>query len=264
MLTAVKNQLKVTFLSIKYALIREMLNKTTFITNVLFMILNNASFIIQWIIIYSLTEAVGDYTFFDVILLWGIAAGTYGASHFFFENAYHLPVIINEGKLDSYLVQPKNVLIQVATANIKTSALGDLAYTYIILLIYGYTLKNFILITYFILAGGIMLTCISLILGSLSFWFKNTEGMVHTINSLLTNFATYPEGIFNGITKILLYTLIPVGVINYIPVDVIRSFDINLFIIFTAVLVSLIALTFFVFYKGLKNYSSSNLMVARY
>ena len=43
----VKNQIKVSFLSIKYALLREMLNKTTFITNILFMILNNASFYIH-------------------------------------------------------------------------------------------------------------------------------------------------------------------------------------------------------------------------
>ena len=54
MLQAAKNQLKVTIKSIKYGLMREMLNKTSFIMNITFMILNNASFIIQWLIIYSL------------------------------------------------------------------------------------------------------------------------------------------------------------------------------------------------------------------
>ena len=49
MLMEVKNQLNVSLLSIKYALMREMLNKTTFISHIVFMILNNASFIIQWI-----------------------------------------------------------------------------------------------------------------------------------------------------------------------------------------------------------------------
>ena len=42
MLMEVKNQLRVFCLSVKYALMREMLNKVTFITNILFMILNNA------------------------------------------------------------------------------------------------------------------------------------------------------------------------------------------------------------------------------
>ena len=52
MLTAVKNQIKVMFLSIKYATMREMINKVSFIVNILFMILNNAAFIVQWIILY--------------------------------------------------------------------------------------------------------------------------------------------------------------------------------------------------------------------
>ena len=84
MLMAVKRQVKVTLLSIKYAFMRELLNKTTFFSNVFFMILNNASFIIQWVILFSLKDNFGGYTFKQVLLLWGIAAGTYGFSHFFF------------------------------------------------------------------------------------------------------------------------------------------------------------------------------------
>ena len=61
MLTAVKNQLKVNLLSVKYSLMREMLNKTTFLMNIIFMILNNASFIIQWIILFSLRDNIGGY-----------------------------------------------------------------------------------------------------------------------------------------------------------------------------------------------------------
>ncbi len=126
MLTVVKNQVKVTLLNIKYALMREMLNKTTFITNIVFMILNNACFIVQWIILYSIKDNVGGYTFKEVMLLWGIAAGTYGVSHFFFEKAYTLADTITEGKLDVFLVQPKNVLLSAITSDVKTSALGDI------------------------------------------------------------------------------------------------------------------------------------------
>lgn len=56
MLTEAKNQIKISVLSIKYALMREMLNKVTFISNVLFMILNNASFIVQWIILFAIKD----------------------------------------------------------------------------------------------------------------------------------------------------------------------------------------------------------------
>ena len=62
MLMEVKNQIKVMVLSIKYATMREMLNKVSFLTNVFFMILNNASFILQWIVLYSMKNDVGGYT----------------------------------------------------------------------------------------------------------------------------------------------------------------------------------------------------------
>ncbi len=59
MLMAAKNQIRVNLLSIKYSLMREMLNKTTFLMNIIFMIFNNASFIIQWIILFSLKDNIG-------------------------------------------------------------------------------------------------------------------------------------------------------------------------------------------------------------
>ena len=37
----------------------------------------------------------------------------------------------------------------------------------------------------------------------------------------MTNFATYPDGIFKGIAKFILYTVIPVGLSSYIPVSLI-------------------------------------------
>ena len=108
-----------------------------------------------------------------------------------------------------------------------------------------------------------MLTSISIILSSLSFWFQKTDIVADTGNSLMTNFATYPDGIFKGLVKILLFTLIPVGIINYIPVHILSEFSLGLSLIFILVTILLTGLAILVFYKGLKRYSSSNLMTAR-
>ena len=131
MLTAVKNQFKITLLSVKYALQREMLNKFTFFSNIIFMIINNGCFLIQWIILYALRDGIGGYSFRQILLLWGLAAGTFGFSHFFFKNSYGLSSAINEGRLDNYLVQPKNVLLSLITSNVDVSAMGDILYGYI-------------------------------------------------------------------------------------------------------------------------------------
>jgi ABC-2 type transport system permease protein len=242
---------------------KEMLNKTTFITNIVFMILNNVSFIIQWSILYTLKDNVGGYEFKEVMLLWGIGAGTYGVSRFFFDRAFNLSEIINNGKLDSYLVQPKNVLISTITSDVKTSAIGDLIYGYIMLFVYGFTIKRFLLYTLLITCGGLILVSIAVILGSLSFWFNKSDIISDTGNSLMVNFASYPDGIFKGLAKILLFTLIPVGIANYIPVHIITNFNLGLFMIVMLTTIFLILISFIIFNKGLKKYSSTNLMIAR-
>jgi len=263
MLQAVKNQLRVTMKTIKYGLMREMINKTSFIMNITFMILNNASFIIQWIVIYSLKEDVGGYTFNQVLLLWAIAASTYGFSHFIFKKSYSLSDIITNGKLDSFLVQPKNVLISAITTDVEVSALGDILYGYIVLAISGLTATKFLLFTLFSITGAIIITDIAVLLGSLSFWFGKSDMIADTGNSLMTNFATYPDGIFKGVSRILLLTVIPVGLTSYFPVWIMTKFDLKLTLVIIGITIAITVLTFVIFYRGLRRYSSSNLMISK-
>ncbi len=263
MLTEAKNQIKVIFLSIKYNIMRQMTNKVTFITNVLFMILNNASFIIQWIILFNLKDEIGGYTIREVVLLWGIASGTFGFAHIMFDKAFEISDLIVNGKLDTFLVQPKNVFLSVITSNSRVSAIGDLAYGYICLILYGITIKNFVLFTLFLITGGIISTSFVSILGSLSFWLTRGDIIADSLNNTMINFATYPGSIFKGVVKIILYTLIPVGIANYIPVDIIINFNLKNLIIVLLFTVFIATLALFIFNKGLKRYSSSNLMGAR-
>ena len=69
MLTAVKNQGRVCLLSFQYNMMREMLNKVTFLTNIGFMMLNDAAFLIQWMILFHLKKEIGGYTIREVMLL---------------------------------------------------------------------------------------------------------------------------------------------------------------------------------------------------
>ena len=63
----VKNQIKVMVLSVKYNIMKQMTNKVTFITNIVFMILNNASFIVQWIILFNLKNEISfDHFAFSI------------------------------------------------------------------------------------------------------------------------------------------------------------------------------------------------------
>ena len=263
MLTAAKRQFKISMLSTKYALMRAMVNKATFVMSIVFMILNNATFIIQYLILFSLKEDVGGYTFNQVLMLWALASGTFGVAHFFFKKAFNLSETITNGKLDAYIVQPKNILLQAITSDIDSSAIGDLLYGFILIFVSGISIKKFILFTIFVILGGLIHVAFAVILASFSFWISRSDIIADTFNSMIIHINTYPEGIFGGITRVVLYTLIPVGFISYIPVQVLTSFNIMSFIYVLLFTAFIIGVAFFMFYKGLKKYSSSNLMISK-
>lgn len=263
MLTAVKNQLRVCLISVKYNIMREMVNKVTFVTNVIFMMLNNASILVQWIILFHLQEEVGGYTMREIMLLWGTTAVSYGLSHVLFARIFSLPELIISGKLDAYLVQPKNILLGVMTSATNVSAIGDLLYGLVVIGIFCSDVSGLYLFPLFVLTGTVIFVAYALLLGSLSFWFVRMDILSGQMMMGMVSFATYPDGIFRGVSRFLLYFIIPVGMAVYHPVHMMISFDVRMLltVLAYAFLLGTVAVT--VFYRGLRRYSSSSLMEAR-
>ncbi len=263
MSTAAKNQLRVILLSIKYNIMREMTNRVTFLTNILFMILNNATFIVQWLLIFHLKPEIGGYAFREVMILWALAASSFGLAHILFNRAFSLSDLILNGKLDSFLVQPKNVLLSIVTSSTSTSAIGDLLYGYILLLVIRCNVVDFLLFTLFTITGTIIYTAFMTIVGSLSFWIIRGDMLADSLHNTMINFSIYPDTIFKNGVRLLLYSLVPIGFYTYMPLHVLIKFNpfTTLGVLGFAIGISLLA--FFVFYKGLTHYTSSNLMSAR-
>ena len=259
MLTAVKNQMRVCLLSVKYNIMREMVNKVTFLTNICFMLLNNATFLVQWIILLRLREDVGGYTMREIMLLWGLTATSFGLSHILFARVFSLSELIIKGKLDSFLVQPKNVLVSVLTSSTDISAIGDFLYGVVIVCICRPGVGGFFLFLLFAVTGAVIFTSFALLLGSLSFWFVRMDMVQDQMVMNIVSFSTYPDGIFNGVTRFLLYFVIPAGMTVWHPVHMLVRFEAGML----GYAGGLTALAVAVFYKGLKRYASGNLMEAR-
>lgn len=263
MLTAAKNQLRVCLLSVKYNIMREMVNKVTFLTNVVFMMLNNASILVQWFILFRLRDDVGGYSLREVLMLWGLVAASYGLSNILFARVLSLPNLIINGKLDAWLVQPKNVLLGVLTSETRISAIGDLLYGVILVCVCRPGVGGFFLFLLFVITGALAFTAFALLLGSLSFWFVRMDILQNQMLMGMINFGTYPDGIFQGAARILLYVLIPVGMALWLPAHVMARFDGKMFLAVLGYVLLLSVAAVVVFYRGLRRYASGNLMEAR-
>lgn len=263
MLTAAKNQLWVCFLSIQYNIMREMVNKVTFLTNISFMVLNDASILVQWFILFRLREDVGGYTLREVLMLWGLTAASYGLSHILFARAFSMSDLIIKGKLDSFLVQPKNVLLSVLTSSTSISAIGDVLYGVVLVCACKPGVGGFFLFLLFVMTGTLVFTAVALLLGSLSFWFVRMDILQNQMDMGMVSFSTYPDGIFQGASRFLLYFLIPVGMAVWQPLHVMVRFDGKMLLLVLGYTFLLCVAAVAVFYRGLKRYASGNLMEAR-
>lgn len=263
MLMEVKNHLKIMFLSFKYNLMRCMENNVAFVTSVISMILNNASFIIQWLTIFSICSNLGGYSLNDVMLFWALSSGAYGIGHLFFNGIMRMPEYIEEGKLDAYLVMPKNTLCYLSTSSLEPSALGDLLYGYIALIIFNFSIRNILLYTVLIIFGGLIYTSFVCIVNSLTFYYYRSSILADAFRDAMLSSSLYPDVIFNRFVKIIFFVLIPSAFAVWIPVHIIMEFSMIKLLIVIGFTIFIVCLAFWVFHNGLKNYSSSNLMGAR-
>lgn len=260
----VGKNLKLIFSYFKLNMQKELEYKASFILKVFMMILNNAFFILQWYIIFSITDSIGGYEFNDVLLIWGLSAGSYGVAHLFFGNAFYIEELVYEGKLDVYLTQPKNVLINLCSSYSSVSAIGDIAYCFVALFIIGAPWWWFIAVIPISILGGIIYASCIVTLQSLSFYIKRGGAVADTVSSAVTLFGTYPGSIFKGFAKFLLYTIIPVGFIIYSPAEnIFMSFNIYGILLMVGVTILWVVLAFVSFNKGLKRYNSGSLMGGR-
>ena len=98
---------------------------------------------------------------------------------------------------------------------------------------------------------------------SLTFKYIRSNYFAESLRDVFLNLSLYPDVIFSKVLKILAFSLIPSGFAVWIPVYMLLDFKLKYMLYVILFTIGIITLAFYVFNKGLKNYSSSNLMDAR-
>ena len=113
MLMEVKNNIRYFFDALKVSIKSAMAYKVSFIIQTVFMFINNIFFLIFWAVVFSKTGNNTDITFNNVLYLWSFSALSYGIAYFFFAGVQKINDYIITGAMDSFLLQPKNILLNV-------------------------------------------------------------------------------------------------------------------------------------------------------
>ncbi|MFD0715170.1 ABC transporter permease [Paenibacillus sp. GCM10027626] len=228
------------------------------------MFINNLMWLFFWSLFFQRFPVVNGWELTDVMMLWAVSAGGFGWVSIFFGNFSRLAELIANGQLDVYLSQPKPVLLHLLVSRMSLTAIGDFLFAIAIYCWVGeHTVRGMALFALSLFISGLLFLSVMVLVGSLSFFVGNAEGVVQqTFNSFVA-LTTYPASIFKGWAKIILFTVFPAGLISSLPIGLLREFD----PVFTAAAIGGTLLFFagamWLFHLGLRRYASGNAMLLR-
>jgi ABC-2 type transport system permease protein len=262
MLMEVKKSIKLIMFYFKFNLSSVMEYRVSFLVQTFGMILNNSAFIFFWWILFTNVRSIGGYGFKDVMMLWSIMSTGFGISFVAFGNLSNITRMILNGELDTYLLQPKDPLSNIICSKTVVSAWGDTMYGLILFIVLnGIHIKSLFLFITFSITAALIFASVLVTCHSISFYAGNVDSLAGLITEFMISFSIYPEGIFNGVIKYVLYTAIPTVFMVYMPVEIIAKFSIGKTAIVIVVTVLWIIIAYTTFYRGLKKYESGNLII---
>ena len=144
------------------------------------------------------------------------------------------------------------MLLNVCTSKCNFAACGDLLYGIVVgIIATGGDIRKILLMLFIGLFGSIFFISTEVILRSISVWIGDTKTIANRyVEMLLITFSTYPENIFKIGIKFILYTVVPVAYLAYIPSSLMANFIAVGLVYFTVAVIT--------FNKAMKNYESGN------
>ncbi|HUW71060.1 MAG TPA: ABC-2 family transporter protein [bacterium] len=238
--------------------------RANFLLQVFGMMLNNGAFALFWGVLLGRTGGIGGYGFTDVMFVWAVVSSAFGLAHVLFGNIRNLGRIIMQGELDLYLLQPKDVFLNVLASKTIVSAWGDLAYGLIVAaLLPDFGVGRFFLFCVLTATGAVIFAATFAAAESLAFFMGNSQAISGALSEFLLSFSLYPETIFDKGMRWVFYTILPSGFIAFVPLAVYRGLDWRLVPVLIAVAILYAGLSYALFRAGLRRYESGNQMGAR-
>lgn len=230
-----------------------------FLTQSALIIANNIIFFTMWWIFFRQFNDIAGWHLKEMASLMAIGIGAYGLMQVCFGGVRQLSRKILSGDLDPLMTQPKNLLIHLISSRSLVRGWGHLLTT-LLLIVWGglFNLSTLILVVISVISGSLVFASIGIMAHSLAFWWGPIESLSQKYFDSLFLFALYPTNIYSGFLKFLMFTLIPAGIIGYLPVELIRNFSWPQLVLLVSSSLAFWGLAFFVFYIGLKRYESGN------
>lgn len=202
---------------------------TPFVLGIIAQFLNYG---VRYLIVYFMVVAFGNlngWTALDMLFLYAVANCCYAlGACMAFNTAQNLPELARTGFLNDYLIKPVHSLFYLVFSNFNVGYVSHLLLSTIVMIYVifqaGISL-NFLTLLWILISlvcGGVICACIMLILSFPSIIFLGNDS-VFKLFYFLRDLIDYPLSIFGTVIQFIMTFIIPMGFINFYPVQVLLN-----------------------------------------
>lgn len=196
--------------------------RVDYITGLFYVVLEQVVMLALFGVIFSNIPTLADWTLYEMLIVYGFTRVAVGITDSFTENLWLVPGYAEDGSLTDYLVRPVNIIFQLLSEHLHFERLFSCLIG-IVLIAYGSAAEGFTwsfgstaVAVYFTLLGSTIYGSIMLLGASLTIFFIGASIAMQGLWSV-TEFAKYPATIFGRAGNTLFLTVLPIGVIGYVP-----------------------------------------------
>jgi ABC-2 type transport system permease protein len=238
--------------------------RASFLANIFGMAIDNTAFVIIWIFFVRSVGIIGGWTAADVIGLQGFSALAFGLIFSVGAGIRKLPEYVASGAFDSFMLSPKNLLIRIATASFSPTAVGDIIFGVVCLVIYGVlihiSLGQILVMAILMIFSVIMFLSVAVAIFSTSFLFIDPNAVTTSLFELFMTPSLFHGGAFQGGIRFIFTFIVPSLVVGSLPVEAIKDVSAAKIILIGVLAVGWFVLSLKIFSRAVRKYESSNFM----
>jgi ABC-2 type transport system permease protein len=219
------------------------------------MVVNDVFFLALWVMFFLGFRSVGGWGMADMALLMGLIMTIVGLAGVFLGGYRDMAAVILKGELDALLTQPKALIPRLLARESIATAWGDLAGGLFILAAFASLHVRDIPLVLLGLAGGLTVyVSAATAFAAMAFWAVGARSFARDLTDFMLLFSSYPGSIFQGMTKVIAYTLLPAGFVVMAPVTLLRHPGPTAFAVVIVAAVGYAAMAAGLFHLGLGRY----------
>jgi ABC-2 type transport system permease protein len=185
-------------------------------------------FQITWFMFFREYQDVHGWTFREMLLLSGLFNVSISMVEIFCYGLRQLPQMIGNGQLESFLLQPQDIILLSAFSRGKVSNLAEVVSGFLFIGCSGYLAKDPWMVLAVVALGILFSFSLLLYLACLAFFLHNGNELIQEIVSAVRIVASQPGSALHGSLQFLTLLVVPIAFCGYFPVESLRQCSVGL------------------------------------